>query len=71
MNTWQVSKVIITKPGGLTSTEVAVIHKPLIHMMPIPGVENYNADFFYENKMSLKANKEEEVVNSLKLKKIY
>lgn len=62
-----VSKVIITKPGGLTSTEVGVMHKPLIHMMPIPGVENYNANFFYENNMSLKASKEEEVIDSLKV----
>ncbi len=62
-----VSKVIITKPGGLTSTEVGVIEKPLIHMMPIPGVENYNANFFADNNMSLKANKEEEVINSLEL----
>lgn len=63
----QKSSVIITKPGGLTTSEVATINKPLIHMMPIPGVENYNANFFEENKMSLKANNIEEVISSLKL----
>ena len=60
------SKVIITKPGGLTTTEVATLHKPLIHMMPIPGVENYNAKFYSENKMSLCANNEEEIINDIK-----
>ena len=40
------SKIVLTKPGGLTSTEVAVMGKPMIHLMPIPGVENYNARFF-------------------------
>ena len=35
-------------------------------MMPIPGVENYNAEFFATNKMSLRANNIEEVVDSVK-----
>ena len=61
------SKIIITKPGGLTTSEVATLHKPLIHMMPIPGVENYNAKFYSENKMSLCANNEQEIVEDIKL----
>ena len=61
------STIVITKPGGLTTTEVATLHKPLIHMMPIPGVENYNAKFYSENKMSLCANNEEEIVENIKL----
>lgn len=60
------SSIVITKPGGLTTTEVATLHKPLVHMMPIPGVENYNAKFFSDNKMSIMANNEEEVVAALK-----
>lgn len=62
----QNSKVIVTKPGGLTTSEVVTLHKPLIHMMPIPGVENYNANFFAKNKMSLKAQNISEVVECLK-----
>ena len=61
------SSIIITKPGGLTTTEVATVHKPLIHMMPIPGVENYNAKFYSDNKMSLCANDENEIVEDIKL----
>lgn len=60
------SDIIITKPGGLTTTEVATVHKPLIHMMPIPGAENYNAKFYSDNKMSLCANDENEIVESIK-----
>ncbi len=59
------SKVVITKPGGLTTTEVSVLNKPLIHMMPIPGVENHNADFFAKYHMSLKASNSKEVITCL------
>lgn len=61
-----VATIIITKPGGLTTSEVVTMNKPLIHMMPIPGVENYNANFFESNKMSLKANNIDEVVAAAK-----
>lgn len=56
------SDLVITKPGGLTTTEIVCIRKPLIHMMPIPGVENYNASFFEQNKMSLSANNGDMVI---------
>ena len=60
------STIVLTKPGGLTSTEVGVIRKPLIHIMPIPGVENYNAEFFKKNGLSLVSNNVEEVVRNTK-----
>lgn len=60
------SKIILSKPGGLTTTEIATIRKPFIHTMPIPGCENYNADFFSNRKMSIKCNTIQEVVESLK-----
>lgn len=56
------STLVITKPGGLTTTEVAVLQTPLILMMPIPGVENYNANFFKENKMALKADNLDDII---------
>lgn len=61
------SKIIITKPGGLTTTEIAIMNKPIVHIMPIPGVENYNASFFANNKMSLKANNEDEIISKVEL----
>lgn len=62
------SEIVLTKPGGLTTTEVATLRKPFIHTMPIPGCENYNADFFSNRKMSIKCDTMEDViVNTKKL----
>lgn len=58
--------VVLTKPGGLTTTEIATIGKPFIHTMPIPGCENYNANFFQSRKMSIKCDIIEEVVENTK-----
>lgn len=60
------SEIILSKPGGLTTTEIAVLNKPLIHTMPIPGCENYNADFFSKRKMSIKCDTIQEVVKNTK-----
>lgn len=60
------STIVLTKPGGLTSTEVATIRKPIIHIMPIPGVENYNAHFFENNGLSLVSTTIEEVITNTK-----
>ncbi len=59
-------EVILSKPGGLTTTEIATMEKPLIHIMPIPGCENYNAKFFDERKMSIKCENIEEIVENTK-----
>ena len=59
------SKIVVTKPGGLTTTEVAVMNKPLIHINPIPGVEDYNASFFASNNMSLRVNNISDLANAV------
>ena len=56
------ASVIIAKPGGLTSTEITMMRKPFVLMMPIPGVENYNALFFESNGMGMRAENPDEVV---------
>lgn len=56
------SEIILSKPGGLTTTEIATLRKPFIHTMPIPGCENYNADFFSSRKMSIQCHSVKEVV---------
>ena len=60
------SDLVLTKPGGLTSTEVAVLNKPMVHIMPIPGVENYNAKFFSIHDLSLVSNSIEEIISNTK-----
>lgn len=58
------SDIILSKPGGLTTTEIATLRKPFIHTMPIPGCENCNADFFAKRKMSMKSDNIDEVVEN-------
>lgn len=48
--------VVYTKPGGLTSTEVIVKNRPLVHTAPIPGCETCNKQFFVSKGMSTSAN---------------
>ena len=52
--------VLLTKAGGLSSTEAAVKNIPMIHVGAIPGCETKNADFFAAHGMSLKADTEAE-----------
>ncbi len=37
--------IIVTKPGGLTTSEVLYLKKPLVMINPIPGQEEKNAGF--------------------------
>ena len=47
-----ISDVVITKPGGLTSTESLVSHLPMIVINPIPGQEEENAEFLENKKVA-------------------
>ena len=48
------SKMYFTKPGGLSSTEAAVLGTALVHLPPIPGCETKNIKFFTEQGMSIR-----------------
>ena len=52
--------VMISKPGGLSSTEAAVANVPLVHVHTIPGCESANVKFFSENGLSLYAKSSKE-----------
>lgn len=45
--------VLLTKPGGLTSTEAMNRGIPLVHTLPIKGVEDKNARFYSDRNISL------------------
>jgi len=47
--------VLLTKPGGLSSTEAAVTGVPLILSAPIPGCETCNAAYFERHGMAERA----------------
>ena len=40
-----ISDLVVTKPGGLTTTESLVSNLPMVIINPIPGQEEENADF--------------------------
>lgn len=46
------SDVVVSKPGGLTSTEAAVAGIPIIHLLAYAGCETKNAEFFARRGMS-------------------
>jgi len=47
--------LVITKPGGLTTSECLAMGLPMIVNAPIPGQEERNADFLLEQGVALKA----------------
>ena len=50
------SDVLLTKPGGLSSTEALAKGIAIVHTAPIPGCESENVQFFTEHHLSLCAN---------------
>ncbi len=47
--------LVVTKPGGLTTSECLAMGLPVIVNAPIPGQEERNADFLLEQGVALKA----------------
>ncbi|HWX22663.1 MAG TPA: glycosyltransferase [Candidatus Binatia bacterium] len=56
-----VADLIISKPGGLTTSEVLAMGKPLFIVSPIPGQEAANSDFLLERGAAAKANRVEDL----------
>ena len=47
--------LVVTKPGGLTTSECLAMGTPMIVHSPIPGQEERNADYLMEQGVALKA----------------
>jgi len=56
-----VAQLIVTKPGGLTSSEALAMGKPLLILDPIPGQEAANSDFLLERGAAAKVNRVEDL----------
>lgn len=56
--------VVLSKPGGITTTETIIKNIPLVHTAPIPGIESENARFCHERNMSFHSNKPVEQVEA-------
>lgn len=57
--------IIITKPGGLTTSEFLAKELPAIIMSPIPGQENRNAEFLLNNGLAVQVTKQTPVDEAL------
>ena len=49
----EAADVLVSKSGGLSSTEAAVVRVPLVHLRAVPGCETANAAFFFKRRLSL------------------
>ena len=56
-----ISELVVSKPGGLTSSEALAMGKPLFILNPIPGQEAANSDFLLERGAAAKANRVEDL----------
>ena len=72
-----VAELIVTKPGGLTSSESLAMGKPLFILDPIPGQEAANSDFLLARGAAAKVNRIddlpfrlEQLIGSKKLKEM-
>lgn len=57
----RIADVIITKPGGMTTTECMALGKPIIAIEPIAGQEEANALYILENNLGRVALSHEDV----------
>ena len=56
-----VADLLITKPGGLTTSEALALGRPLFILNPIPGQEAANSDFLLQHGAAEKANRVEDL----------
>ena len=62
-----ISKLVITKPGGITSSESLVSKLPLLIINPIPGQEEANAKYLEDNGYGIWLKKTDSVVDILNI----
>lgn len=55
------SDLILTKPGGLTTSEALALGRPLFILNPIPGQESANSDFLLEHGAAAKTSRAEDL----------
>lgn len=63
-----ISHLVVTKPGGLTTTESLASHLPLLVINPIPGQEEENAEFLEKHGVGIWIRKEanpDEIITNL------
>ena len=61
-----ISDLVVTKPGGLTTTESLASGLPIVVINPIPGQEEENASYLEKNKVAIWLKKDDDVEAILK-----
>jgi len=59
----EVSKLVISKAGGMTTSEALAKGLPMIIIKPIPGQEELNTEFLLSHKAAIKIKKAKEVIS--------
>ena len=62
-----ISDLVITKPGGLTTTECLVSNLPIVVINPIPGQETENADFLVNSGCGIWIQKNDNISDALNI----
>ena len=60
-----ISDLVISKPGGLTTTESLASGLPIIVINPIPGQETENADFLEQKQVGIWLRKNDNIEEKL------
>ena len=60
-----ISDIVITKPGGLTTTESLVSGLPMIIINPIPGQEEENAQFLEHSNIGIWLKKQMNITETI------
>lgn len=61
-----ISDLVVTKPGGLTTTESLASGLPIVVINPIPGQEEENATYLEKNKVAIWIRKNDDIEQILK-----
>lgn len=62
-----ISDIVVTKPGGLTTSECLASGVPMLIINPIPGQEEENAEFLENNKVAIWLKKNDDVYFTLNI----
>ena len=62
----EMATLLISKPGGLTTSEALAKHLPLVIVNPIPGQESYNARFLLAHGAAVQAGSPETVRHTVR-----
>jgi processive 1,2-diacylglycerol beta-glucosyltransferase len=63
----EIATLIVTKPGGLTTSECLTKGLPMVIVNPIPGQEMRNTDFLLKNGMGIRIDKTSDVGEEIEL----